>query len=169
MTAPLPEYDQIRNQTQMALNAQKQGSSNAIDRRFAAMGNMNSGAYVKAQQMNDQQSDETAANAMSGIGFQEAQARRALQQQESNKEFQSGESTKQFNANQSTQYKQLNNQFNQWKFDANSKIGQLDLAYKNAQQQAADDQFNAEMAQYQARHSGGLLGSGGFLGTGIGA
>lgn len=165
---PLPEYDQVRNQTSMQLNAQNQSNQDAMSRRFAAMGGQNSGAYVKAAQIGDQQANETRANAMNQIGMQESQARRALQQGEATKEFQSGESTKQFNANQATQYKQLSNQFNQSLFENNSKIAQLDMAQKQAVADSQATNFNADMANWQAQRSGGLLGAGGFLGTGLG-
>lgn len=161
----LPQFDKARDLTSQSLNSQQQSTSDAMQRRFAAMGNLNSGAYIKAAQVGDQQANESRANALAGIGIQEANTRTGLQQQEAQKEFQSGESTKQFNAGQS-------NQFQQWStglgVENASKVAQLDLSYKQAQQQEADDLYQANMNAYQAKHSGGLLGSGGILGTGIG-
>ncbi len=164
-TTDLPQYDIARTQENQSLNSTAQGNSDAMQRRFAAMGNLNSGAYIKASQVGDQQANEAKANAMAGINMQEAGARTSLQQNEANKEFQSGESTKQFNAGQSNQFQQFNANLGS---ENASKVSSLDLAYKSAQQQAADDQYQAAMNGYQAMHSGGLLGSGGFLGTGIG-
>lgn len=164
--AALPEFEQARNLTSQSLNAQKQGSDDAMQRRFAAMGNLNSGAYIKAAQVGDQQANESRGNAMAGIGMQEAQTRRGLQQQEAQKEFQSGEQAKMYNA-------QAGNQFQQFKTglsaDSMGKVASLDLAYKGMQQQAADDAYQARMNEYQAKHSGGLFGAGGFLGVGVGA
>lgn len=161
----LPEFDQARNLTSQSLNSQKQGSEDAMQRRFAAMGNLNSGSYIKAAQVGDQQANEARGNAMAGIGVQEAQTRRNLQQQESQKEFQSGENAKTFNAGQRNQFQQFKTGLSA---DSYGKISQLDLAYKQLQQQQADDAYQARMNEYQAKHSGGLLGAGGILGTGIG-
>lgn len=168
----LPEYDQVRQQTSQNLNAQTQSNQDALDRKFAANGMSNSGAAVKALQVNNQQAGENRAQAMNNIGFQEAGTRRQLQQGEENKAFQSGEQAKYYNAQAKTHNSEYNNQLdfqnNQFQFDANSKIAGLDLAFRQAQQQSADSEFNAAMESYRAQHTGGLLGSGGILGTGIG-
>lgn len=160
-STPLPQYDTARNIESQSLNSAQQSESDAMQRRFAGMGNLNSGAYIKSAQIADQKANENRANAISGINMQEANTRTGLQQNEANKEFQSGESTKQFNAGQGNQYRQF-------QAENASKVAQLDLAYKSSEQQAADDQYQAAMNAYQARHSGGLLGAGGFLGSGIG-
>lgn len=167
----LPEYDQVRQQTSQGLNTQTQSNQDALDRRFAANGMLNSGSAIKATELNNQSANENRASAMNNIGFQEAQTRRSLQQQEEGKAFQSGEQAKYYNAQAKTHNQEYNNQLdfqnNQFMFDSASKIAQLDLGYKSAQQQEADSSFNAQMEQYRAAHSGGLLGAGGLLGTGI--
>lgn len=170
--AALPQYDLARQQTTEALNAQEGSQRDAMNRKFAALGGGPGGASIKAGMQADQAAAENRASAMNQIGQQEAQTRLALQQQEAQKEFESGEQAKMYNAQAATHNKEFNadllSKNNQFVFDANSKIAALDLGYKSAQQQAADDQFNAEMSAYQAKHSGGLLGAGGILGTGIG-
>lgn len=153
-------YGQIQNQTTQKLNAQNDTSQDAIQRRFAAMGNLNSGAYTKAAQMQDNSSAQNVADADTNIGFQQTQARNAMNQQEQNKSFQSNEAlqNRQFQGDETNVANNMKNQ----EFQVGS-----DLSYKNAEQQAADTNYDAEMNAYQAKHSGGLLGSGGFLGTGI--
>lgn len=189
----LPEYDAIRSQTQRTLNAQGQGAQDAIQRRFARMGNLNSGAYVKAAQLQDQTTAQTTADALNRIGFEESQARRGLQQAEDAKVFQSTEALagRNFQGQQATLGRnfealqaaaarnaqaelqtnlfnaQQANQFNQWQFEADTKLDAMDLAIKQQQQAAAEAAFNAAMATYQAEHSGGLLGAGGVLGLGL--
>jgi hypothetical protein len=125
------------------------------------------------------------------LDLEEAKTRRSLQEAEANKEFQSGETSKgytfqagqgnaarefaanQFNAGQSSEAQRFNSQMgqqaNQFKFEANAKIASLDMAWREAQLEAQNNEFNKALSEWQAKHSGGLLGGGGFLGTGIGA
>ncbi|HYE72381.1 MAG TPA: hypothetical protein VEF04_03585 [Blastocatellia bacterium] len=153
---PLPEFEAIRNDARNAASGQKSTAMNALERRFAAMGNLNSGAYVKQMQNLDDRYNQDAYKSMNEINFQEAQQRRAMQDKESDREFQSGEAfnNRQFQAGQN-------------EFDNQTKLRSLDLALHNANMESADSKFNAEMALYQAKKSGGLFGSGGFLGLGI--
>lgn len=161
----LPEFTDQRNILTQQLNAQEQGQRSAMERKFAALGGLNSGSAIRNSQIANQAAAENRGNALTGLSAKEAEAKRGLQQQENQKEFQSGENAKTLNA-------QMANQFQQFKTglgaDSLSKIAQLDMGYKGLQQQSADEAFNAAMAQYQARHSGGLLGAGGIFGLGIG-
>lgn len=153
--AVLPQFDTMRQQTSQALSKQNSTNQDALQRRFAAMGNMNSGAYVKAGQIQDQGNQETTANAMNTIGSQEAAERTNLQNMENQKEFQSGETGRQLGMQSQVENYQLPMQ------------GEGQLAGLN--QNASDSEFNRRQQRYKAGHSGGLLGGGGFLGTGVGA
>lgn len=158
----LPEYDSVRDQAKQTSNTQNQGSQEALQRRFAAMGGLNSGSYIKASQMQDQSTAQNLNSSLNNIGFQEAQQRRQLQTQEGQKAYQSQEAVKGRNAQLGAQYQLAG-------LEGQSKMASLDLGYKQAQQEAAGDQYTAALNSYQALHTGGLLGSGGFVGTGIGA
>ena len=156
----LPEFDTIRANARSMANAEKSGAMEALARKYAAMGNLNSGSYIKQSRLTDQGYNQAASKMLADIGAQEAQQRRALQQAEGNKEFQSREA-----------YNAAKRQEGQNVFENATKLRALDLALFKANQEAQDSAFNAEMANYQARYSekntGGLLGGGGFLGTGL--
>ena len=159
-SGPLEEFKQLRNDTMSQASTAKDAGLGALERKFAAMGNLNSGAYTTASDVAARGYDQNASKAMNDIGFQEAQARRALQQGEDNKVFQSREG---FNKEK----RAYGTNFDQNKLENSVKMRSLDLALHKANQESVDNQFNAEMAGYQAEHSGGLFGSGGFLGLGL--
>lgn len=191
VSGPLAEFDYLRNKTNQQFNSQGQAAQDAMTRRFASMGALNSGAYQKQATNMDQQLSQQRSDALEGIGVQEAAQRRTLQQQEDQKAFQSNEALmgRQFTGEQSQLQRsqqtnlfnaQTQNQFQQFQFDAGSKLAQLDMASNQfgqqfgLQQQQFEhqkkiDEFNQKMGKYQAGHSGGLFGAGGFLGLGIGA
>lgn len=163
MSGPLPEYDLARQRANEQSNSEGQTASEALSRRFASLGGgANSGAFIKQQEIQNQDTQNRRSAALQDINASETKARRDLQQVESQKEFQSGENAKNVNAQQAFQDKVF-------RFDSASKLGQLDLGYKSAELNAASEAYNAELNSYTAKHSGGLLGAGGILGTGIGA
>lgn len=146
-------YNALRNQaTEQAGNDQAQGLD-AIQRRFAAMGQLNSGANIKAQEELNRQSTDAKQNAIGNINVAEQQqALPYAQLQQQGQEFGSSQDLAQ---------QQLGEQSNE--FGANLQLGQnqqdLDTAANN---------INASLGAFQANHSGGLFGGGGILGFGIG-
>jgi hypothetical protein len=99
----LPEYDYIRNKISEQSNASNQTAQDAIKRRFASMGALNSGAAVKQAQLQNESSEKQKADQMQEVSFQEAQARRGLEREEAQKEYQSQEALKgrEFSASES--------------------------------------------------------------------
>ena len=87
--AALPEYDYLRRKTTEQSTQANATAQDALKRRFAAMGNLNSGSYIKQAQIQDESSDVSRQNALQDIGFQEAQSKRELDTQEQQKVFQS--------------------------------------------------------------------------------
>lgn len=161
ITGPLPEYDLARTKLKEEANVAGQAGSDSLARRYAAMGGgLNSGSFIKQAEIQNQDVENRKAEGMRDIAAQEATTRRGMSEKESDKEFQSGENAKNFNAQQAFQDKVF-------RFDSASKLGQLDLAYKSAELNAATEAYNAELNAYTAKHSGGLLGAGGFLGLGL--
>lgn len=162
--AALPEYAQIRAGIQNRISNQASASlgtaQNALARRFAAMGAGNSGAFIKQQQLALQNSDDQRNDALNEnlgqVDFQEAQARRGMQEAATGRNFQ----RESFNADADFKDRVF-------KFDSSSKLGQLELAAVQAERDAQDSAFSKELDLYQLKHTGGLLGSGGVLGTGI--
>jgi len=182
LSGPLPEFNSIRTRANTQLNQAQQQSQDALDRQFAALGGGPSGAQIKQTQILGDSMAKQRDQTMQDINFQEAQQRRALQEEEQNKQFQSEEALKgrtfqgeqgalsrnlaanQFNS-------QMGSQFDQFAFDASSKISALDQSYRQANlstlTSALENEYNAKMNAYQAAHSGGLFGGGGFLGLGF--
>lgn len=65
-------YDEMRRRAQQQAVAQQQQQGEALKRRFAAIGNLNSGAYIKAANQQEQAGAATAQNALKDIDFQKA-------------------------------------------------------------------------------------------------
>lgn len=191
-TAALPQYDAMRTRLNSQYSQSQGQAQDALDRQFAASGGgPGNGAQAKQTENLAAATASQKSNDLEGINAQEGQTRTQLQQQQDQMAFQSGEAQKGyafqagqgdlgrqfqanlFNAQQSTQGQQFNQQMlqsqNQFKFGANASIAGLNLQYQQAQQEAVNNEFNKALSQFQAQHSGGLLGGGGFLGTGIGA
>jgi hypothetical protein len=90
----LPEYDYARKKAIETVNQSNSSAQDALKRRFAAMGALNSGSSIKQQQLQQETAMRAKADAIEGINAQEAQAKRALQQQEAERAFQSGEAAR---------------------------------------------------------------------------
>lgn len=161
-TNPFPQnpgaYQGMRNQAQQDAGNEQTQNLDAITRRFAAMGNMNSGAYVQAQQNAGRDAATQAQDQIGKINMQEQNvADQGLLQhnqlQEQNNEFMQG---------QGQQEAQFENELP-------LKSRQLDLEANQQGMDQAANAFNEQLAGFQANHSGGMFGQGGFLGLGNGA
>lgn len=145
-------YQGLRNKAQQdAGNAQSQ-NLDAMTRRFAAMGNLNSGAYVQAQQNAGREASQQAQDQTTAINMGEQQAAIPYAQMKQQED--------QFG-------RQLGQQKEQFEKELPMKQRQLDLEASQQGLDSAANATNAELAKYQEKHSGGLLGGGGFLGTGL--
>ena len=151
-----PEYASMRNDLISQNNAAKSDAMNALERKFAAMGNLNSGAYIKQSQIADQNYNQQAQRSLNDFN-------NSIAEKEAQREFQSQEAYNQRAFAASGQARQEAYQ----NFDNNTKLAALQNAWYQSIQNHADSQFNAEMAKYQAEHTGGLFGGGGFLGLGL--
>lgn len=155
-------YDMARERAQQRASQTGQKNAGAIARRFAAIGGLNSGAAIKAQQMAHQQADQQREDAVRDVDIAEGQM--AQQQAHQSSE---AEKARQFQADQAGQDRGFQEKV--FSFDKESKLKQLDLAFQQFDLQKDESAFNRRLARYQAGQSGGLFGGGGFLGTGIGA
>lgn len=158
-----------QNNLKSTLSQGRSQAQDALQRRLAALGNLNSGAGMKQIENLDADTARTEADATLNLNSQQAQAEEAKSFQASQAAQGRNYSREQYNAG-------LGFQFGQFQFDAQSKLAQLDLANKqldlSGQQfdwQKQIDEYNKKLGAYQAGHSGGLFGGGGLLGTGIGA
>lgn len=94
VSGALPEFEFLRKRLGESYRQQSQEAEDALQRRFAAMGALNSGAYQKQAELQAQRGRESYASQLEGLGVQEAQARRGLQQIEEERKFRSDEALK---------------------------------------------------------------------------
>lgn len=88
-------YDAMRRRAQQQVNAQTQEQDDAMKRRFAANGMMNSGAYLKQQQIANDQSQQRMAEATQNIDFQEQAENQRREETQQAQQFQALEAQKQ--------------------------------------------------------------------------
>lgn len=164
-------YATQRTQATNAAQGAGQQSMDAISRRYAAMGNLNSGSYTSALQDAGDQTQKATEGAISGINSQENAANIQNQQFQQAQGQQAGEFGQQL-AQQGSQFGQSQNQqlgeFQGSQAQQASQFGtSSELQQQSLNNDAAANAINASLGQYQQQHSGGLLGGGGMLGTGL--
>ena len=217
-------YEFQRKRAEQAVNKQNQEENDALSRRFAAMGGLNSGAYIKQQQIQGDTAMQRRQDALEGIGAQEAQARLAQEEAQKQREFSKSErlGSQEFAGGEAQKQRQFatGERLGQQGFQSGEREAAQKFASNEAesafgrqknlqafqqdfqkqllgQQQSFQDkwaqkdfevnleklrqsnraldlesdaqEFNKRMGQWTQSHSGGLLGAGGFLGTGLGA
>lgn len=169
----LPQYDLMRKRVASQTNGADSGEQDALQRRYAAAGMINSGSYAKQQQLQEEAALNRRQEALGQVDMAEAQERSRLGEAEDQRSFQSNEAQK----NRDFQGKQFDQEFGfkresfdkQFDFDKSYKMQALDLEHQKLDEERRTNSFSMQLAKYQQYHSGGLFGAGGFLGTGIGA
>lgn len=87
----LPQYDLLRKRVQQQGLEQKDEAMEALKRRMASQGMLNSGAYnVSSQQVEDQANKQTN-DALQGVSFQEAQELQRQKEVQDQRDFQKSE------------------------------------------------------------------------------
>lgn len=175
------EFDAQRAKAQQQVNAQKQGQQDALKRRFSAMGGLNNGAYIKANEnvetagANQIQNANESINAAqnqelrrrkefaTGLNFQADQG--ALQREFATKErlggqeFAGGQNAM-ARALQEAQMRQQGEQFgktlDEQKTQANSRNEQFDREFA---ENVRITNENLAMAKEESNKPSGLLGS----------
>ncbi len=176
----LPQYDAMRARLSSQYSQNQRQGQDAIDRQFAAAGG-GPGNGAQAKQTENLVNATAAAKSADtqNLDAQEQQTRTQLQQAENDKAFQSSEATKgrvaqigEFNVGANNQAQQFNAglglQGQQMKFDQGAKLASLNQGWDEAQAESRNNEYNKVLSDWQAKHSGGLLGGGGFLGLGLG-
>lgn len=166
-------YAYQRNLAQQRASGQQQSNFDALQRRFAANGGMNSGAAIQAEQNANRDTQQNLENTQGSISQQQGQNTIEQQQRQAmlgQQQAFAGQQTGLERQQQESQFgRSLGQQASQFQQELPLKQKALDL---EAKQQGMDLQamtFNEGLAQWQQSHSGGLLGAGGFLGTGFGS
>jgi hypothetical protein len=135
----LPEFDSARNRTANQFQAKRTDTQNALQRRFAAMGNLNSGEAVKQLALANQGLADTENQAQQDINSQETQQINQTRDAEEQRALQQ-------------QALESDNDLKQQEFGLNKQVqqGQLDLAQKQFKRDSIDDAFNAAMAHAES-------------------
>lgn len=142
-------YEYMRQRATQDANNSQAGALDAMTRKMAAQGNLNSGSYIKGIEELNRQAQQQGQDARGKIDLAETQG--ALPY-----------------AQMGLQREQMGQQESQFAREMPLKSRQLDL---EANQQALDahaNDINQALGEWQNSHSGGLLGGGGFLGLGMG-
>lgn len=163
-SGPLPQFGAMRARVQQRAQAEGQSQANAMKRRLAATGTLNSGGGIRAVQQVQDSAARRTEDAIQGVDAQEAEQRTAMDEAAKGRNFQ----RETFNANQAFQEKSFRAD-NAVKFAGlESQIDAMDLQRLQLKLQQEESSFNQRLARWQAGKTGGLFGGGGFLGTGIG-
>lgn len=180
-------FDSKRSDIERQAKGAQQMQEDAIQRRFSSLGASGSGAAIGAQIKGRESVEATKNQAFNELGGQELQAniederfketlneaQRGRDFQESQRKasemFQSGESKvgREFAAAQAALERGQRETF--FGAEQANKLKEFDLAERQFALEKDAQDFNKRMAEImQAQEDPGLLGSGGFLGTGIG-
>jgi hypothetical protein len=89
------QFEILRRRAKREANVQTQQGQEALKRRFASIGQLNSGAAIKQQQIARQQGAERAERAAQTVDLAEAQENQRRKELIEGRQFQSGESQKQ--------------------------------------------------------------------------
>lgn len=181
LTGNLPEFDAIRDRVakqyeqelgklNQNVSRQQQEGGDALKRRFAAMGALNSGASIKQQQLFGDRLREESGEQTRQLRDQAMQSQQDVdvaqaQERQRRNEFELGRFDQQresaMGRNMAREAANIDAEFKDrvFQFEAESKIGQLDLAYKAAQMESQAQRFNSALSAAQAGDKKGILGS----------
>jgi hypothetical protein len=149
-------FEAARTRATQRATADLQQNQDALKRRFAALGGLNSGAAIKQQQLLQERSQQQREEAIQGIDAAEADRH----ENQVNRDFQAGEAEKQRGFQREQAGIDRGFQDKVFSFEKESKLKQLDLA---AQQFSFDKEqtlFNRKMALAEQFGGGGLFGIG---------
>lgn len=133
-------FDLARKRAEQRSTADAQKSTDAIQRRFASLGSLNSGSAIKAQQQAQEQAAAQREDTMEGIAAAEAQDKAQKADKQADRDFaaQQAATDRGFQAEQSRIGREwqagqsdIDRAFQRrvFEFDSESKLRQLDLAF----------------------------------------
>lgn len=149
-------YDTQRQKLKQRNLQDVQARGQALERRFAALGGLNSGAAIKSLQQNEESGAQDLEQGMADIAAAQAQSNLQAQNIKEEREFQSSEAQKardaqqaQFEKSYGLSQKQfdLQSQIAQW--DQESKGKALDLAYKQFEEDKKNSLYNKVLSAAQ--------------------
>lgn len=156
-TDVLPQFQLARKRLGQQTVQDEQRTSDALNRRFAALGNFGGGAQIKIQQQAEDAARRRRDSASEGLDAAEATERQRRA------EFQEGIRQQALGRNQQRDLANFDRQFQErvFNFDKNSKLAQFDLALEQFTLDRDTNEFNRRLAIHQAGKKGGFFGIGG--------
>lgn len=133
------QFDLARQKVLQQSRSARTEQNDAIKRRFARLGALGSGAFVKAQQKAD-------TDLQGQVGQQLAEIDAAKNRELAEIEFKAGESRAAREQQRSLAQADLDFKSNLFKFEAKSKLRQLDLNIRQQLLDAIDQEFNRRQA-----------------------
>ena len=137
--APAPSaagaFTQQRQRLTQRFNQQGQEQDEAMKRKMAQLGNLNSGAAMKIQQQGQDQITQQREEAIGNLDSQQAQQQTQLDEAQRMRDFQGG----QFDRNLELQRDAFN-------VDRETKLGGLDVARKEMDLKRMEQEFNLAVA-----------------------
>lgn len=156
----LPGFDEARAKISQQSGADEQAQQDALQRRFASIGNLNSGAAIKSAQLVSDNVTKEKNNQLNDLNAKEATGL-------SDRNMQLEEAVKSRNLTRESANAQMDFQNRTFNFDANSKLAALEQGQSQLELAKKESDINATQNEYTQKHSGGLFGGGGFLGLGF--
>lgn len=157
-------YDVLRKRAEQRVTAGGQEAVEAMKRRYAAMGNLNSGSAIRSEQIQNNENQQQKEQAIGAIDLGEAQ-------EGSQKNFAANESEKarSFTAGQAAlERAQRGDQFGaQLELERQKQNYAQTSGDRQYELDKATTAFNSDLANFQKGHTGGFFGGGGFLGLGF--
>lgn len=160
--APVNQYDVARTKATENANATAQTQNDAIRRRFASLGNLNSGAAIKQQQIAADQSEKNKSDALSSINAAEATENSGRdfqrEQQKAQQDFQARESGlgRDFSGGQSAMDRALQEKMQAAGFDFTGKQGAMNRAFQGDMASSAQS-FEKGQRQIDRDQQAGII------------
>lgn len=147
------QFDLARKRATQTANADKQKNQDALARRFASMGALNSGAAIKQQELSANEADVNKQNALEGIDTQQTAAAQQRQQVLENRQAEQGFASSEAEKARAFQGSEADKgrAFQEKVFNAEqgSRLAQLDLQTKQFNAERGDQAFNRDVAYSQ--------------------
>lgn len=157
---PATTFERQRERVSQTTGAQTQQNTDALRRRFAALGMGSSGAAISAEQQARDKGAQAQAAALADVDAAEGAEMERRAEVQANRDFQAGEAEKgrKFEGG----YRDREFDFNRMNADR-----QFGLSERQVGLAEGESAFNRRMANAQAKKTGGFFGAGGFLGLGF--
>lgn len=146
-TGQLPEFGKIRQATSQRFQRQGQQAQEALKRRFASLGALNTGAALKQEQLAQEQIGKAQEEAMGNLDLAEAQEARRRQEFDI-QAVQEPEKQRAFQREQAGLERDFRKEV--FAFEKESKLKQLDLAEREYKAEQDATEFNKLMAAVNA-------------------